>query len=82
MSIQEHLVPEINRGPKERDRRREWNRQTNARIGQQEFDHATCCTKLRLFRGDFRREVEKELTGKDSEPWELIYFKLYKAKSR
>ena len=26
------------------------------------------------------REVEKELTGKDSEPSELIYFKLCKSK--
>ncbi len=27
----------------------------------------------------FQREVEKELTGRDSEPWELIYFKVYKS---
>jgi len=26
---------------------------------------------------DFRREVEKELTGKETEPSELIYFKVY-----
>ena len=26
----------------------------------------------------FKREVERELTGRDSEPWEIIYFKLYK----
>jgi hypothetical protein len=26
----------------------------------------------------FQREVGKDLTGKDSEPRELIYFKLYK----
>jgi len=26
----------------------------------------------------FKREVEKELTGRESEPWEIIYFKLYK----
>src|SRR5207244_11346713 len=24
-------------------------------------------------------EVEKELTGKETEPWELIYFKVYKS---
>jgi len=29
--------------------------------------------------GDLRREVEKELTGKEDEPSELIYFKLYKS---
>src|SRR6266550_3573959 len=28
---------------------------------------------------EFRREVEKELTGKETEPWELVYFKLYKS---
>jgi hypothetical protein len=27
----------------------------------------------------FKREVEKELTGKDTEPSEIIYFKLYKS---
>jgi hypothetical protein len=24
-------------------------------------------------------EVEKELTGRETEPWEIIYFKLYKS---
>jgi hypothetical protein len=28
---------------------------------------------------DFRREVEKELTGKETEPPELMYFKVYKS---
>jgi hypothetical protein len=28
---------------------------------------------------DFRQEVEKELTGKEEEPSELIYFKIYKS---
>jgi hypothetical protein len=28
---------------------------------------------------EFKREVEKELTGKDSEPSELSYFKVYKS---
>ena len=28
---------------------------------------------------EFRREVEKELTGRETEPWEIIYFKLYKS---
>jgi hypothetical protein len=30
---------------------------------------------------DFRREVEKELTGKETEPSELIYFKVYKSQT-
>jgi hypothetical protein len=28
---------------------------------------------------DFQREVEKELTGKETEPWEIVHFKLYKS---
>jgi hypothetical protein len=28
---------------------------------------------------DFKREVERELTGKETEPWEIIYFKLYQS---
>ncbi len=33
----------------------------------------------KLPKEDFRREVEKELTGKEEEPWEIVYFKLYKS---
>jgi len=28
---------------------------------------------------EFRRAVEKELTGRETEPWEIVYFKLYKS---
>jgi hypothetical protein len=27
----------------------------------------------------FKREVERHLTGQETEPWEIIYFKLYKS---
>ena len=27
----------------------------------------------------FKREVEKELNGRETEPWEIVYFKLYKS---
>jgi hypothetical protein len=38
------------------------------------------CTELaRCPRKEFKREVEKELTGKDTEPSELMYFKVYKS---
>ena len=30
-------------------------------------------------REEFAREVEKELTGRDSEPHEIIYFKIYRS---
>ena len=35
-----------------------------------------------LSKEKFRHEVEKELTGEDSEPSELIYFKVYKSQIR
>jgi hypothetical protein len=28
---------------------------------------------------EFKQEVERELTGQEIEPWEVIYFKLYKS---
>jgi hypothetical protein len=28
---------------------------------------------------EFRREVERKLTGEDKEPWEIVYFKFYKS---
>ena len=46
----------------------------------QEFDCATWLHKARLLSKDeFRREVERELTGKETEPWEIVYFKLYRS---
>src|SRR3989441_8539618 len=32
-----------------------------------------------MTREQFRRKVEKELTGRETEPHEIIYFKLYKS---
>jgi hypothetical protein len=32
-----------------------------------------------LPREEFRRAVEEHVTGKESEPWELLYFKIYKS---
>ena len=28
---------------------------------------------------EFKREVERHLTGKETESWEIVYFKLYKS---
>jgi hypothetical protein len=50
-----------------------------ARRDGENFDCAPWVHKAKdLNREEFEREVEKHLTGKDSEPWELIYFKVYK----
>jgi len=32
-----------------------------------------------LSKEDFQQAVERELTGKISEPWEIVYFKLYQS---
>jgi len=44
------------------------------------LDCATWLHKAReMPKGQFKQEVEKELTGRKTEPWEIIYFKLYKS---
>jgi len=51
-----------------------------ARRDRQEFDCATWLHKAReMPKEQFKREVEKALTGRETEPWEIIYFKLYKS---
>jgi hypothetical protein len=51
-----------------------------ARRDGQDFDCATWLHKAReMPKEQFKQEVEKELTGKETEPSEIIYFKLYKS---
>jgi len=51
-----------------------------ARADGQRFDCAPWVHKAReLPREEFQRAVERHVTGKDSEPWELLYFKVYKS---
>ncbi len=51
-----------------------------ARADGQSFDCAPWVHKAReLPREEFQRAVERHLTGKESEPWELLYFKVYKS---
>jgi hypothetical protein len=51
-----------------------------ARREGESFDCAPWVHKAKdLNREEFEREVERHLTGKESEPWELIYFKVYKS---
>jgi hypothetical protein len=46
----------------------------------QHFDCAIWLHKAREMPTEqFKQEVEKELTGRETEPWEIIYFKLYKS---
>ena len=81
MSIHEHLPPEVKRELKQVG----WTKglelaKLARRRNGQEFDCATWMHKAReMPKEQFRREVEKELTGRETEPWEIIYFKLYKS---
>ena len=51
-----------------------------ARRDGQKFDCATWLHKAQeLPKEEFKREVERHLTGKETEPWEMLYFKIYKS---
>ena len=51
-----------------------------ARRDRQRFDCATWLHKAReLSKEHFQQAVERELTGKLTEPWEIVYFKLYES---
>src|SRR5213595_3700213 len=81
MSIHEHLTPEVKRELKQVgwSKGLELAKLARRRDGQ-EFDCATWLHRAReMPKEQFRREVEKELTGRETEPWEIIYFKLYKS---
>jgi len=80
MAIHEHL-PRI---PKADLRSMGWTKARElakvARREQQGFDCAPWVHKAReLPREEFKREVERHLTGKETEAWEILYFKAYKS---
>src|SRR5436853_4890633 len=81
MSIHEHLPPQV----RKELRKVGWTKglelaKLAKRRDGQGFDCATWLHRARVLpKEQFRREVEKELTGKETEPWEIIYFKLYKS---
>ena len=51
-----------------------------ARRDRQPLNCATWLHKARVMpKGEFKQEIERELTGKETEPWEIIYFKLYQS---
>ncbi len=80
MSIHEHLPPQVRKGLKEVGWAKGVELARLARKQGQKFESATWLHRARKMpKEDFRREVEKELTGKDSELSELIYFKIYKS---
>jgi hypothetical protein len=49
------------------------------RAAGEDFDCATWLHKAwAMPKEEFQRELHKELTGRETEAWEIIYFKLYK----
>ena len=81
MSIHEHLPPEIKRELKQVgwSKGLELAKLARRRDGQ-ELDCATWLHRAReMPKEQFKREVEKELNGRETEPWEIVYFKLYKS---
>jgi hypothetical protein len=64
-----------------------WNKAVElTRVARSEGEEFGCATWLhraqQITKEDSQREVEEHLTGKASEPWEIIYFQVYKTSSR
>jgi hypothetical protein len=79
MLIHENLT----RIPKHELQQVGWSKATElvkvARKDREEFDCATWLHRAKeMPKEGFKYAVERHLTGKETEPWEIIYFKLYK----
>ena len=80
MSIHEHLPAQARQELKEVGWSKGLELAKLAKRDRQRFDCATWLHKARQMpKEQFKQAVEKELTGKENEPWEIIYFKLYKS---
>jgi hypothetical protein len=80
MSIHEHLPRQARKDLQEVGWTKGLELAKVARRDGQHFDCATWLHKAReMPKEQFKQEVERELTGKETEPWEIIYFKLYKS---
>ncbi len=80
MSIHEQLPPEVKKELKQVGWTKGLELAKLARRQGQRFESATWLHKARRMpKAEFQREVEKELTGKDCESAELIFFKVYKS---
>jgi len=80
MSIHKHLPPQVKKDLLQVGWTKGVELAKLARKQGQRFESATWVHKAReMPKAEFKREVEKALTGKDGEPSELIYFKIYKS---
>jgi hypothetical protein len=80
MAIHENLT----KIPKQRLREMGWSKAAEmVKVARRDGDRFDCATWLHnaeeLPKEEFKREVERHLTGRETEPWELIYFKVYKS---
>jgi hypothetical protein len=80
MTIHEHLT----RVPKPQLREMGWTKARElVKVARRDGPKFASCTWVHkakeLPREEFRREVERHLTGKETETWEILYFKLYKS---
>jgi len=80
MSIHEHLPPQVRKELKQVGWTKGRELAMLARNQGQHFESAPWVHKARTMpREEFKREIEKALNGAESEPSELIYFKVYKS---
>jgi hypothetical protein len=80
MSIHEHLPRQLRNELKQVGWAKAAELVKVARSDGQDFESATWLHKAReLTKEQFKQEVEKHLTGKETEPYELVTFKLYRS---
>jgi len=80
MAIHEHLPPQIRRELKQVGWTKAAELTKVARSDGRHFNCAAWMHKARsLPRDQFKRAVDQHLTGKDTEPTEILYFKLYQS---
>jgi hypothetical protein len=80
MSIHDQLPPQARKQLKEIG----WTKGLElAKLARRHGQHFDCATWLHRAKEtpkqQFKQQVEKELTGRETEPWEIIYFKLYQS---
>jgi len=80
MSIHENLPPQARKELEKLGWAKGIELAKLARRDRQDFDCATWLHKAgESSKEDFQQAVERELTGKITEPWEIVYFKLYES---
>jgi hypothetical protein len=82
MAIHEQLPKTVRRELKEVGRSKATKLAKVARRKGQDFDCAKWLHKAKTLPFDpFKQEIERAINGPEAEPWEIIYFKLYKSQT-